>query len=175
MISHCGEKVFLCKLFMKLVNAGHCEWPPLCFKWGKCERKMREVSGPWVIKHCKHQHEIHGASATGYSSNVFPICMRIHGRAQWRERKCISGRHGAAVELFTLITFPLMPAACRNQRAPSGPKKPVMWPAFVVCWSWAWERQGEWECTENFDRIFFFFFSFQKMSFTTHLTCCLQK
>lgn len=54
-------------------------------------------------------------------------------------------RHGAAVELFTLITFPLMPTACWNQRAPSGPKKPVMWPAFVVCWSSAWERRAEGE------------------------------
>lgn len=52
-------------------------------------------------------------------------------------------RHEAAVELFTLITFPLMPTACWNQRAPSGPKKPVMWPAFVVCWSSAWERHGQ--------------------------------
>lgn len=31
-------------------------------------------------------------------------------------------RHGAVVELFTLITFPLMPAACRNQRAPPRPQ-----------------------------------------------------
>ncbi len=67
-------------------------------------------------------------------------------------------RHEAAVELFTLITFPLMPTACWNQRAPSGPKKPVMWPAFVVCWSSAWERQGqkERERAQNCDRFFFF-------------------
>lgn len=73
-------------------------------------------------------------------------------------------RHGAAVELFTLITFPLMPTACWNQRAPSGPKKPVMWPAFVVCWSSAWERQGQREREREGAKLWQIFFFFSKMS-----------
>lgn len=43
-------------------------------------------------------------------------------------------RHGTVVELFTLITSPLMPAAVWNQSGPSGPGKSLMWRAFVVCW-----------------------------------------
>lgn len=51
-------------------------------------------------------------------------------------------RHGAVVELFTLIIFPLMPAACRNHRPPP-PVLPLMWSAFVVCWGLG--STGEWE------------------------------
>lgn len=51
-------------------------------------------------------------------------------------------RHGTVVELFTLITSPLMPAAVWNQSGPSGPGKSLMWRAFVVWWGLLKEGEG---------------------------------
>lgn len=58
--------------------------------------------------------------------------------------------HGAAVELFTLITSPLMPAAVWNQSGPSGPAKPLMWRAFVVWWGLLHKK---WNIVTGFFRI----------------------
>lgn len=128
---------------------------------------------PLVIKRCKHQHQ--GPCNRLLISMCFQYACEsaespVKGEEMYFWQRC---RHGAAVELFTLITFPLMPTACWNQRAPSGPKKPVMWPAFVVCWSSAWERQGQRERGRKI--VTDFFFLLENVSVTTHLTCCLQK
>lgn len=77
------------------------------------------------------------------------------------------------VELFTLITFLLMPMACWNQRSPLGLENLVMWLAFVVYWSSAQERQEDLKHIEKCDRILFFFF-LENVLVTTHLPRCLQ-
>lgn len=71
-------------------------------------------------------------------------------------------RHGAVVELFTLITSPLMPAGLES-KWPFRPCK-ASDVASVCC-----VLRVTSEKTEYCDRIF------QNFSVTTHLTCCLQK